>query len=66
MWARTGKQLCFAVRRSRNMAKAPTTRVGYRDAKGGQFISKESFDRRKPENTIKERVPLPGHGDTKK
>lgn len=48
------------------MAKVPTTRVGYRDAKDGQFISKDSFDRRKPENTIKERVPLPGHGDTQK
>lgn len=48
------------------MAKAPTTRVGYRDARDGQFISKESFDRRSPANTVKERVPLPGRGDTKK
>jgi len=46
------------------MAKAPTTRVGYRDAKNGEFITKKAFETRSPANTVKERVPLPGHGDT--
>jgi hypothetical protein len=55
-----------AAKGQKTMVKQPATRVGYRDAKDGQFISKESFDRRKPENTIKERIPLPGRGDTKK
>jgi len=48
------------------MAKAPTTRVGYRDAGDGQFIKKTEFDRRPPDKVVKERVPLPGHGDTGK
>jgi hypothetical protein len=40
------------------------TRTGYRDAKTGEFISEDSAKRRKPENVVKESIPLPGIGDT--
>jgi len=39
------------------------TRTGYRDADSGQFI-KENEAKRNPKESVKERIPLPGHGDT--
>lgn len=37
------------------------SRTGYRDAVDGQFITeREAKDR--PRETVKERIPLPGHG----
>lgn len=39
------------------------SRVGARDSKNGQFIPLREADRR-PANTQKERIPLPGFGDT--
>jgi len=41
----------------------PTTRIGGRDSGTGRFIPVEET-RRRPENTQRERIPLPGHGDT--
>lgn len=46
------------------MAKSKTTPRG-RDAKTGQFIPVKEAKRR-PTTTVVERVPKPGHGDTKK
>ena len=40
------------------------TRTGFRDANNGQFISEQQANRRNKANWIKERVPLPGRGDT--
>ena len=45
------------------MPKKPRTRVAGRDAKTGQFIPVEETKKR-PATTVRERVPLPGHGDT--
>jgi hypothetical protein len=42
------------------------TRIGYRDADDGQFITKKEYETRPPKEVVKERVPLPGRGDTKK
>ncbi len=47
------------------MAKTPTTRLAGRNAGNGRFIPVEQA-RRNPEKTVVERLPLPGHGDTKK
>lgn len=41
------------------------THTGYRDAKTGRFITEEKA-KRNPDTTIKERIPNPGRGDTKK
>lgn len=41
----------------------PKTRIGGRDSRTGQFIPVEETKRR-PETTQRERIPLPGHGDT--
>jgi len=46
------------------MAKSKTTPRG-RDAETGRFIPVEEAKRR-PKRAIVERVPKPGHGDTKK
>ncbi|MCG7979567.1 MAG: hypothetical protein N0E58_15735 [Candidatus Thiodiazotropha endolucinida] len=40
------------------------TRTGYRDSGNGRFISEKQANRRNPNNWQKERVPLPGRGDT--
>ena len=40
------------------------TRTGYRDSGSGQFITEQQANRRNPNNWQKERVPLPGRGDT--
>lgn len=45
------------------MAKSKTHRVG-RDSKTGLFITVEEAKKR-PNRTVIERVPNPGHGDTK-
>lgn len=45
------------------MAKKPKSRIGGRDARTGEFIPvKETHER--PATTVRERIPLPGHGDT--
>ena len=41
----------------------PRSRVGARDSGTGQFIPVREADRR-PATTQKERIPLPGYGDT--
>jgi hypothetical protein len=47
------------------MAKESRTTLRGRDAKTGEFIPvKEARER--PSTTVVERVPKPGHGDTKK
>lgn len=39
------------------------SRIGGRDARTGEFIPvKETY--RRPDTTMRERIPLPGHGDT--
>jgi hypothetical protein len=43
--------------------KKPERRIGGRDARTGQFIRVEKT-RRRPDTTVRERIPLPGHGDT--
>jgi hypothetical protein len=45
--------------------KKPESRIGGRDARTGQSIPVEET-RRRPDTTVRERVPLPGHGDTGK
>lgn len=40
------------------------TRPAYRDSGNGQFITENQANRRNPNNWQKERVPLPGRGDT--
>lgn len=45
--------------------KPPQSRLGARDSKTGEFIKIKEAERR-PETTQKERIPLPGYGDTKK
>jgi len=43
--------------------KKPESRIGGRDATDGRFIPvKETYER--PDTTVRERIPLPGHGDT--
>ena len=44
-------------------SKKPESRLGGRDARSGQFIPIEEA-RRKPDTSVVERIPLPGHGDT--
>lgn len=43
----------------------PTTRLMGRDAGSGQFKSVKDA-RRDKDGSVVERLPLPGHGDTKK
>ncbi len=45
------------------MGNKPKTRQGARDSRTGQFIPVEEADKR-PNTTQKERIPLPGRGDT--
>ena len=41
----------------------PHSRIGGRDSKTGEFIPvKETYER--PATTQRERIPLPGYGDT--
>lgn len=47
------------------MAKPKRTTPRGRDAESGRFIPIEEA-RRRPKTTVVERVPTPGHGDTKK
>ncbi|WP_176730504.1 hypothetical protein [Devosia insulae] len=42
------------------------THDGYRDGGNGQFITKKEAATRPPAEVIKERIPNPGRGDTKK
>jgi len=46
-------------------SKQPQSRVGGRDSRNGQFIPLRETERR-PDTTQRERIPLPGFGDTKK
>jgi hypothetical protein len=46
-------------------AKAPKTSLRGRDAETGEFTTVEEA-RRSPKDHVVERVPKPGHGDTKK
>gem|GEM_PF-1706104 len=46
-----------------HMAKKPTTRIGGRDSGTGRFVPVKETERR-PATTQRERIPLPGHGDT--
>lgn len=46
-------------------SKGRQSRVGARDSGTGQFIPLKEAERR-PGQTQKERIPLPGFGDTKK
>lgn len=43
--------------------KKPESRIGARDSKNGQFIRLKEAEKR-PATTQKERIPLPGNGDT--
>ena len=43
--------------------KPPASRIGGRDSRTGQFIPLRETVRR-PDTTQRERIPLPGHGDT--
>lgn len=45
------------------MAKTPTSRIGGRDSRTGQFIPVRETERR-PDTTQRERIPLPGYGDS--
>ena len=51
------------VEEGQKMAKSKTHRVG-RDSGNGQFITIKEANKR-PSKTVIERVPNPGHGDTK-
>jgi hypothetical protein len=46
-------------------SKQPTTRLAGRDAGSGQFKSVDAA-RRDKDGSVVERLPLPGHGDTKR
>lgn len=46
-------------------SKSKTT-VKYRDAGSGEFITERTAKQRSPNTVIRERVPKPGYGDTKK
>lgn len=46
-------------------SKQPTTHTGYRDSGTGQFIT-ENKAKRNPDGTEKQKIPNPGHGNTKK
>ena len=43
--------------------KEPHSRIGGRDSRNGQFIPVKETERR-PDTTQRERIPLPGYGDT--
>jgi hypothetical protein len=45
------------------MSKKPQSRVGGRDNKTGYFVPLQET-RERPESTTRERIPLPGFGDT--
>jgi hypothetical protein len=45
------------------MSKKPTGRIGGRDARTGEFIP-ISETKRRPATTVREIIPLPGHGDS--
>lgn len=45
--------------------KPPTTRLAGRDSRTGEFVPVKEA-RSRPDTTQVERLPLPGHGDTKK
>lgn len=46
------------------MAKQPQSRIGGRDSRDGRFVPLKETERR-PDTTQRERIPLPGFGDTK-
>lgn len=41
------------------------TRTAHRDAGNGQFVTKKQATRMPANQVVKERVPLPGRGDTR-
>lgn len=43
--------------------KQPHSRIGGRDSRTGQFIPVKETEQR-PATTQRERIPLPGYGDT--
>lgn len=43
--------------------KTPHSRIGGRDSRTGQFIPVKETEQR-PATTQRERIPLPGYGDT--
>lgn len=43
--------------------KEPQSRLGGRDNNTGQFVPLKETEKR-PSNTTRERIPLPGFGDT--
>ena len=43
--------------------KEPESRIGGRDSESGRFIPLRETEQR-PATTQRERIPLPGHGDT--
>ena len=45
------------------MSKDRQSRLGGRDNKTGQFVPLKDTERR-PDTTTRERIPLPGRGDT--
>jgi hypothetical protein len=45
------------------MAKTPKSHIGGRDARNGRFVTIQETKRR-PDTTVRERIPNPGHGDT--
>lgn len=47
------------------MTTVSKTRIAYREADRGRFISKEKYEKSKPETVIKERLPKPGFGLSK-
>jgi hypothetical protein len=47
------------------MSKPRKSRIGYRDAGTGKFITEKQFERRSPNTVVREHVPLPGKGTAK-
>ena len=43
--------------------KPPQSRIGGRDSRTGEFVPLKETERR-PDTTQRERIPLPGYGDT--
>ena len=48
---------------SREMSKERQSRLGGRDNRTGKFVPLKETERR-PDSTARERIPLPGYGDT--
>ncbi len=48
---------------AKKVTKPATNRIGGRDSKNGQFVPLKDADHR-PGRTQRERIPMPGYGDT--